>query len=59
MSREATRRFPVTVSRLPVIRCQICQRTLAHRPGQASTVLTEHYRRTHPEALGTVPASEN
>jgi len=31
----------VTVSRLPVIRCQICQRTLAHRPGQASTVLTD------------------
>jgi len=59
MSRETTRRFPVTVSRLPVIRCQICQRTLAHRPGQASTVLTEHYRRTHPEALGVVPSSDN
>ncbi|HTB55397.1 MAG: hypothetical protein WAK83_26370 [Trebonia sp.] len=47
------------MSRLPVIRCQICQRTLAHRPGQASTVLTEHYRRAHPEALGAVPSSDN
>ena len=44
-------RFPVTVTRLPVLRCQICQRTIAHRPGQASVVLTEHYRRVHPESL--------
>lgn len=46
------RRFPVTVTRLPVMRCEICRRTVAHRPGQASQVLTEHYRREHPEALG-------
>jgi hypothetical protein len=44
-------RFPVTVTRLPLLRCQICQRTIAHRPGQASAVLTEHYRRAHPESL--------
>jgi hypothetical protein len=51
MSNSKTSRFPVTVTRLPVVRCQICQRTVAYRPGQASLVLTEHYRRTHPEAL--------
>jgi hypothetical protein len=59
MSRSATKRFPVTVTRLPVTRCKICKRTLAYRPGQASAVLTEHYRRTHPEALGAVPNSED
>ena len=52
MTSSATRRFPVTVTRLPVTRCQICQRTLAYRPGEASAVLTEHDRRMHPEALG-------
>jgi hypothetical protein len=51
MSKSKTSRFPVTVTRLPVVRCQICQRTVAYRPGQASAVLTEHYRRAHPEAL--------
>lgn len=59
MSRSATKRFPVTVTRLPVTRCKICKRTLAYRPGQASAVLTEHYRRMHPEALGAVPDSGN
>jgi hypothetical protein len=34
------------------MRCEICRRTVAHRPGQASQVLTEHYRREHPDALG-------
>jgi hypothetical protein len=51
MSRSGSSRFPVTVTRLPVTRCEICGRTLAYRPGQASTVLTEHYHRLHPEAL--------
>jgi hypothetical protein len=49
----STPRFPVTVTQLPVLRCQICKRTIAHRPGQASAVLTEHYRRVHPESLQT------
>jgi hypothetical protein len=40
---------------LPVTRCQICDRTLAYRPGNINEVLTEHYRRDHPEALG-IPA---
>jgi hypothetical protein len=54
MSKQNSRRFPVTVSHLPVMRCQICQKTVAYRPGpgKASEVLTEHYRRAHPEALG-------
>jgi len=58
MASSATRRFPVTVTRLPVTRCQICQRTIAYRPGEASAVLTEHYRRQHPEALGAVPDAD-
>lgn len=49
----------MTVTRLPVTRCQICKRTLAYRPGEASAVLTEHYRRVHPEALGTVSEDED
>jgi hypothetical protein len=52
MKSSASARFPVTVTHLPVVRCKICRRTLAHRPGQASAVLTEHYVRAHPEALG-------
>lgn len=52
MSKTNSRRFPVTVTHLPVTRCQICRRTVAYRPGKASEVLTEHYRRVHPEALG-------
>jgi hypothetical protein len=52
MSKSSSRRFPVTVTQLPVTRCEICQRTVAYRPGTLSEVLTEHYRRDHPEALG-------
>ena len=44
-------RFPVTVTHLPVTRCQVCQRTVVYRPGTLIEVLTEHYRRDHPEAL--------
>jgi len=55
MSKSSSRRFPVTITQLPVTRCQICDRTLAYRPGDISEVLTEHYRRAHPEALG-IPA---
>ena len=52
MSKSSSRRFPVTVTQLPVTRCEICHRTVAYRPGGLSEVLTEHYRRAHPEALG-------
>ena len=51
MSRPDSSRFPVTVTRLPLTRCQICGRTLAYQPGQASAVLTKHYLRAHLEAL--------
>jgi hypothetical protein len=43
--------FPVTVRQLPVVRCALCGRTLAHQPGAASTVLTAHYRNEHPDVL--------
>jgi hypothetical protein len=52
MSTPRSRRFPVTITHLPVTRCQICDRTLAYQPGNISEVLTGHYRRAHPEALG-------
>jgi hypothetical protein len=52
MSTSHSRRFPVTVTQLPVARCEICHRTVAYRPGSLSEVLTEHYRKAHPEALG-------
>jgi len=51
MSKSPSRRFPVTVTQLPVTRCQICHRTVAYRPGTVTEVLTEHYRRAHPETL--------
>lgn len=35
--------FPVTVSRLPVVRCGVCARPMAHRPGEAGEMLTRHY----------------
>jgi len=55
MSKSPSRRFPVTVTQLPVTRCQICHRTVAYRPGNLTEVLTEHYRRAHPEALDHTP----
>jgi DNA-directed RNA polymerase subunit N (RpoN/RPB10) len=41
----------VTVSQLPVVRCALCGRTIAHQPGAASTVLTAHYRSAHQDLL--------
>lgn len=43
--------FPVTVTRLPVIRCQVCDRPVANPRLAAADALTEHYRREHPEIL--------
>jgi len=61
MSKSPSRRFPVTVTQLPVTRCQICQRTVAYRPGSLSEVLTGHYRRAHPRPIpkrsGSLPSS--
>ncbi|MBK6870564.1 MAG: hypothetical protein IPG94_03975 [Kineosporiaceae bacterium] len=52
-SRPSTRRrsFPVTVTQLPVVRCAECGRTMAHRTGEASAVLTAHYEQVHLEAI--------
>jgi hypothetical protein len=44
--------FPVTVSRLPMIRCQVCGRSVAHPRTSPGVALTEHYNREHPELLG-------
>src|ERR1700747_2830708 len=55
MTSSSSRRFPVTVTQLPVTRCEICQRTVAYRPGTLSEALTEHYRRAPPVALGPHP----
>ena len=41
MRKSSSRRFPVTVTHLPVTRCQICRRTVAYRPGSLNEVLTE------------------
>lgn len=59
MPRSAAKHsFPVTVTQLPVTRCEICQRTVAYRPGEASTALTKHYELRHKDALGTSPEDE-
>jgi len=50
-SSERPSRYPVEVTYLPVVRCAVCRRTVAHRLGHASAVLTKHYRRAHPEML--------
>jgi hypothetical protein len=41
-----------------VTRCEICQRTVAYRPGQASSALTKHYELKHKDALGGPGASD-
>jgi hypothetical protein len=46
-------RHPVEVTYLPLVRCAVCRRTVAHRPGQASVVLTKHYEQAHPEMVGS------
>jgi hypothetical protein len=56
MRTSSSRRFPVTVTQLPVTRCEICRRTVAYQPGKLTKVLTEHYQRDHPEILRTATA---
>jgi len=58
MTRSTGKNFPVTVTQLPVTRCEICQRTVAYRPGAASAALTKHYELRHKDALGTAPAED-
>jgi len=54
--KPGSRRFPVTVTHLPVTRCQLCHHTIAYRPGKASDALTGHYRQAHPGTPG-LPSS--
>jgi hypothetical protein len=58
MTRSAAKSFPVTVTQLPVTRCEICRRTVAYRPGEASAALTKHYEVRHQDALGLSPADD-
>jgi hypothetical protein len=58
MTRSESQQFPVTITRLPTTRCEICGRTLAYRPGKASAVLTDHYTKMHPDALTDAAESE-
>ncbi len=53
MRTSSSRRFPVTITQLPVTRCEICRRTVAYQPGNLTKALTEHYRRAHPDVLRT------
>ena len=53
MSNSTPSRHPVTVTHLPLVRCAVCLRTVAHRPGQASAVLTKHYQTAHPEMVSS------
>jgi hypothetical protein len=59
MSRSTRKTFPVTVTRLPVVRCTVCGRTVANPKAAAADALTEHYRRVHPELLGETPRPED
>jgi hypothetical protein len=60
MPRSAAKNtFPVTVTQLPVTRCELCQRTVAYRPGEASAALTRHYEIRHKDALGASPLGES
>jgi hypothetical protein len=52
MSNSTPSRYPVTVTHLPLVRCAVCRRTVAHQPGEASVVLTKHYEKAHPEMAG-------
>jgi hypothetical protein len=53
MSNSTSSRYPVTVTHLPLVRCAVCRRTMAHRSGQAAVVLTKHYQKAHPEVIGS------
>ena len=52
MNNATASRHPVTLSHLPLVRCAVCRRTVAHRPGEASAVLTKHYEKAHPKMVG-------
>jgi hypothetical protein len=49
---------PVRTAYLPVVRCQVCEQTLAHQPvpGAAAGVLTAHYQKKHADTLAGTSA---
>jgi hypothetical protein len=49
--------LPRDPPQLPVMRCQICHRTVAYRPRNLSEVLTGHYRRAVPKRSASLPGS--
>ena len=53
MRRSDPSRHPVTVTQLPLVRCAVCRQTVAHRPGQASAMLTRHYEGAHPDMVAS------
>ena len=55
MTTPRSRRFPVTVTSLPVTRCQLCDRTLAYRPGNISEVLTDVAAEPTPKRWASPP----
>jgi hypothetical protein len=52
MSNSTPPAHPVAVIHLPLVRCAVCLRTVAHQPGEASVVLTKHYDKAHQEMVG-------
>jgi len=44
--------WPIAATGICHRRSTLTHRTVAYRPGKVSEVVTEHYRRAHPEALG-------
>src|SRR6266516_7364159 len=52
MSTPRSRRFPVTVTHLPITRCQLCDRTLAYWLDNIGEVLTDPFPRHHALGIG-------
>ena len=53
MAKSKPRTFPVTVTQLPLVRCAICGRMLAHQKGAAAEALTAHYTQAHGNRIAT------
>ena len=51
MKKPNSRTFPVTVTRMAMVRCAVCGRRLAFRKGSVSEALTAHYAAAHPAKL--------
>jgi len=51
MKKPNSRTFPVTVTRMALVRCAVCGRRLAFRKGSVSEALTAHYAKEHPAVL--------